>query len=121
MHRNGDFISRPLIRSFLSLLRTISTHSYSTLFVDPFVLSTKTYYSKEGNSLIVELEPPEYLKRTLVRIEEEGERCESVVGNEMKGAVLRAVEDEMIKGHVDGIAEKGKAQSALLRSILRGD
>ena len=106
-HRNGDFISRPLLRSFLTLLRTISTHSHSSLFVDPFVSSTRKYYSKEGNSLVVELEPPAYLKRIVERLKEEGERCDSVVGSELKGSILRAVEDEMIRGHVEGIAEKG--------------
>ncbi|GAA5912728.1 cullin family protein [Sporobolomyces salmoneus] len=110
MERNGDFVSRPLLRSFLGLLRTISTHSHSSLFVDPFVHSTKTYYSQEGNSLIVELEPAAYLKRTLERIKEEGERCDAVVGSELKGPVLRAVEDEMVRGHVEGIAEKDTAE-----------
>ncbi|GAA6006124.1 hypothetical protein JCM11491_002039 [Sporobolomyces phaffii] len=110
MERNGDFVSRPLLRSFLDLVRTISTRSHSTLFVDPFLEGTKTYYSKEGNSLVIELEPAAYLKRTLQRIKEEGERSDAVVGSELKGPVLRAVEDEMIRGHVEGIAEKDTAE-----------
>ncbi|GAA5826653.1 hypothetical protein JCM5353_005003 [Sporobolomyces roseus] len=110
MERNGDFISRPLLRSFLTLLRTVSTHSHSSLFVDPFISSTRKYYSKEGNSLVVELEPPAYLKRIVERLKEEGERCDSVVGSELKGSVLRVVEDEMIRGHVEGIAEKDTAE-----------
>ncbi|GAA5975364.1 hypothetical protein JCM5350_006451 [Sporobolomyces pararoseus] len=110
LERNGDFISRPLFRSFLGLLRMISNQSHSFLFVDPFVQATKSYYSKEGNSLFVELEPSAYLKRTLQRIKEEGERCDTVVGIELKGAVLRAVEDEMVRGHVEAIAEKDTAE-----------
>ena len=68
--------------------------------------------------MVVELEPPAYLKRIVERLKEEGERCDSVVGSELKGSILRAVEDEMIRGHVEGIAEKGEFSTHLLSSRL---
>ncbi|GAA5939450.1 cullin family protein [Sporobolomyces koalae] len=109
MERNGDEISRTLLRSFLGLLRTISSQSYSSLFVEPFLRATKTFYTQEGNSCIVDLEPSAYLGQIVKRIKEEGDRCEDMVGTELTSSVLRAVEDEMIRGHVEGIAEKETA------------
>ncbi|GAA5868593.1 hypothetical protein JCM1840_005500 [Sporobolomyces johnsonii] len=110
MERNGDLVSRPLLRSFLLLLRTFSPHSYSTLFADPFLAASRTYYQAEGLSLSVTLDSAAYLKRVVQRLREEGERCDLVVGIELKGGVLRVVEDEMIKGHVEAIAEKDTAE-----------
>ncbi|GAA6062544.1 hypothetical protein JCM10212_004310 [Sporobolomyces blumeae] len=110
MERNGDFVSRPLIRTFLVLLRTFSVQSHTSLFVEPFVASSRSFFAKEGNSLIVELDSAAYLKRVTQRLKDEGERCDSVVGSELKGSILRVVEDEMIRGHVEAIAEKDTAE-----------
>lgn len=58
------------------------------------------------------MDPSTYLKRVVERLHEEGERCDAVLGSESKGSVLRIVEEEMIKGHVESIAEKGTSESA---------
>ncbi|BGP34146.1 hypothetical protein JCM10296v2_005961 [Rhodotorula toruloides] len=104
--RNGNIVSRSLLRSFLLLLRTFSQQSYTTLFSTPFLASTRTFYNAQGLSLSTTVDPSTYLKRVVERLHEEGERCDAVLGSELKGGVLRIVEEEMIKGHVESIAEK---------------
>lgn len=108
--RNGDLIPRPLLRSFLLLLRTFSVQSHATLFSEPFLSATRKYYHEEGVSLSATLDSSAYLKRVLQRLHDEAERCESVLGVELKGAVLRVVEDEMIRAHVEAIADRDTAE-----------
>ncbi|GAA5882845.1 hypothetical protein JCM3774_006868 [Rhodotorula dairenensis] len=108
--RNGDLIPRPLLRSFLLLLQTFSSQSHASLFSEPFLAASRAYYHKEGVALAGTLDSSAYLQRVVQRLQEEAERCESVLGTELKGAVLRAVEDEMIRTHVEAIAERDTAE-----------
>lgn len=102
-------IPRPLLRSFLLLLRTFSSQSHASLFSEPFLAKSRTYYHEEGVTLAATLDPSAYLQRVVQRLQEEAERTESVLGVELKGAVLRVVEDEMIRLHVETIAERGES------------
>ncbi|GAA6015035.1 hypothetical protein JCM10207_008711 [Rhodosporidiobolus poonsookiae] len=104
--RNGDLVPRQLLRSLLLLLQTLSSQTHSELFVDPFLCSTRTFYHAEGNSSILSLDSSAYLARVTQRLQEEGERCDTVVGVELKGQLLKLVDEELIEGHVEGIAEK---------------
>ncbi|GAA5889294.1 hypothetical protein JCM6882_000698 [Rhodosporidiobolus microsporus] len=104
--RNGDLIPRPLLRSLLSLLLTFSPQTHSTLFSTPFLSSTRTFYHSEGSSLVATVDSSAFLRRVTDRLAEEGERCDALVGAELKGPVLRVLEEELIAGHVEGIAEK---------------
>lgn len=117
--RNGDVVPRPLLRSFLLLLRTFSPQVHSSLFVEPFLANTRTYYQAEGESLSVSLDPSAYLKRVAQRLQDEGERCDSVVGVELKGRVLRILEDALIRQHVETIAERGMSPLFRLRGPER--
>ncbi|ORY70774.1 Cullin family-domain-containing protein [Leucosporidium creatinivorum] len=104
--RDGDLIPRPLLSSIITLLTTFSSHSLSTLFTTPFLTSTRQYFKLEAARLAAELEPSDYLKQINRRLGEEGERCESVIGGDVKGSVLRVVLEEMVTGHVEAIVEK---------------
>ncbi|BGP57050.1 hypothetical protein JCM8202v2_004688 [Rhodotorula sphaerocarpa] len=108
--RNGDLVPRPLLRSFLLLLRTFSSQVHSSLFVEPFLANTRAYYQAEGESLSVSLDPSAYLKGVARRLQDEGERCDSVVGVELKGRVLRILEDALIRQHVETIAERDTSE-----------
>lgn len=45
---------------------------------------------------------------------EEGERSDTVLGSGLKGSSLRVVLEEMVVGHVEAIAEKGKRTLSVL-------
>jgi hypothetical protein len=113
---DGDVISRPLLQSLVALLHTFSPQSHSSIFVTPFLASSRTYYKAEGVRLVQELESSDYLRRVNRRLEEEGERCDLVLGIALKGSALRVVLEEMASGHVETIVEKG-GLSSLLRAL----
>ncbi|KDE09586.1 hypothetical protein MVLG_00481 [Microbotryum lychnidis-dioicae p1A1 Lamole] len=105
--RDGEAIPRALVQSVVTALSTISTQSHQTLFVAPFLASSRTYYEAEGVTLSSELDASSYLRRVNQRLSEEAERCDSgMVGVALKGDVLRVVLDEMVKNHVEAIATK---------------
>jgi hypothetical protein len=78
------------------------------LFVTPFLASTKVYYEAEGSRLAEELDASVYLKRIHLRLKEEGERCDLVVGGMLKGSVLRTLLEAMVLVHVEAIVDKGE-------------
>ncbi|GAA5969499.1 hypothetical protein JCM11641_008134 [Rhodosporidiobolus odoratus] len=104
--RDGDLIPRTLLQSLLSLLRTFSPSIHTSLFVSPFLSSTRTCYNTEGLTQSTALDSSAYLKRVTQRLEQEAERCDSVLGSELRKEVVQIAEDELIKVHVEGIAEK---------------
>ncbi|GAA5832696.1 hypothetical protein JCM11251_005725 [Rhodosporidiobolus azoricus] len=104
--RNGDLVPRPLIRSLLSLLSTFSPQTHTGLFRTPFLSSTRAFYHTEASTQITSLDSSAFLRRVVKRLEEEVERCDAVLGADLKGGVVKIVEEEMIVGHVEGIAEK---------------
>lgn len=107
-YRDGDVISRPLVRSLIILLRALSAQSHSALFVTPFLAESRQYFKDEGNRLSAELDAAAYLRRIEARLAGEGARCESVLGSDLKGSILRVVLEEMVAGHVEAIVEKGQ-------------
>lgn len=109
-------IPRPLIRSLVGLLQALSEQTHQAIFVTPFLSSSKPYYHSEGIRLAGEMEPSDYLKRILQRLAEEGERCDSVLGTNLKGSILRVVLDEMVSIHVEAIVEKSTCRT-LSRTI----
>ncbi|BGP18529.1 hypothetical protein JCM10213_002958 [Rhodosporidiobolus nylandii] len=109
LERQSTQIPRPLLRSVLFLLRTFSPSSHAQLFVTPFLSSTRAFFAAEGVNLASTLSPAEYLKRVVSRLREEAERCEAVLGAELEKEVKGIVEDELVRVHVEGIAEKDTA------------
>lgn len=101
-------IPRPLLRSLIALLATLSTQSHSSIFVTPFLASSRQFYHLEGTRLSSELEPSTYLSKIESRLSEEGERCDTVLGTALKGSILRVVLEEMVNDHVEGIVDKGE-------------
>ncbi|KAM0754279.1 Cullin-domain-containing protein [Meredithblackwellia eburnea MCA 4105] len=104
--RNGDLVSRPLLRSLIIQLRALSAQPHSTLFVTPFLAGSRYYFKEEGNRLSAELDSSSYLRRVEDRLVKEGERCDTVLGSDLKGSILRVVLEEMVSGHVEAIVTK---------------
>jgi cullin 4 len=118
---DGDLIPRPLLSSIITLLSTFSPQSLFTLFTTPFLASTRQYFKLEAARLAAELEPSDYLKQINRRLGEEGERCEIVIGVDVKASVLRVVLEEMVTGHVEAIVEKGESQRGRYKADDRAD
>ena len=112
--RDGETISRPLLTVLISMLTSISTISHATVFVTPFLTSSNTYYQQEGHRLLqassetgVEMEVATYLQHVQRRLVEEAERCDLVIGAELKGQIIRVVEDRLIGEHASVLLTRG--------------
>ncbi|GAA6006265.1 cullin family protein [Rhodotorula paludigena] len=117
--RHGNLVPRPLFRSFRLFLRTFSSSSYDSLFTRPITKSTRSFYQVEAQKGLVELDSSAYLKRVSKRLQEEDERCESLLGVELKDELARMIEEEMIQTLVETIAEKDTA--AMCKEDRRDD
>lgn len=115
--REGETISRAVVTMLLGMLNAVSSVSYTTLFVAPYLASTKAFYDQEGHRLLQtapdsiaaesQMAIPRYLQHVQTRLEEEGERCELVVGPSLKGQIIRAVEERLIGEHVSLLLTQG--------------
>lgn len=105
--------------SLISLLLTVSHSSHTTIFAQPFIQSSTLYYQAESLKLLedpvsttttteaTEVSIPSYIHHVLLRFKEEGTRADLVLGKEIKGPILRVLEETMIGEHKKTILDKG--------------
>lgn len=114
------------------MLTTVSKISHTNRFVNPFLESSKTFYQAEGERLLGDLpgsgtagkveatldtsavdtngqEMPiwDYLSHVKKRLSEEAVRCDTVVGQDVKGGILRVIEETLVGLHVTVIVKRG--------------
>ncbi|RKO84075.1 Cullin repeat-like-containing domain protein, partial [Blyttiomyces helicus] len=108
--RNGDQISRELLRTLLRMFIDLSI--YYTGFDIPFRERTEAFYRTESDRMIAELDGPSdihggnavarYLLHVEERLRQESERCTSTLGYldaSSKRALVTILELEMVKKH----------------------
>ncbi|CAD6586280.1 MAG: Cullin-4 [Cyphobasidiales sp. Tagirdzhanova-0007] len=108
--RDGQTVSSTLLTGLISLLTAVSPASHTTVFVTPFLSSSTAYYQLESQKLLSisspsaaevqedtptakQMEVWDYMTHIKKRLSEEGERCDQVIGQDVKGGVLRVVEE----------------------------
>jgi cullin-4 len=112
------------------MLTTVSKTSHTNRFVNPFLHSSKIYYQAEGQRLLGEsLESVttaeittdsastqingqqmpiwDYLSHVKKRLSEEAVRCDTVMGQDVKGGILRVIEETLVGQHVMVIVQRG--------------
>jgi cullin-4 len=106
------------------MLTTISTVSHANIFVNPFLSSSGAYYASEGQRLLglegeaedtaaatlagtASMNISDYVTHVMQRLWEEGVRCDTVIGQDVKGSILRVVEETLVGAHVDTIVQRG--------------
>lgn len=104
--RRGNVISRTNLSSVLTLLASLSATCFTALFVSPFIEASTRFYKEEAANLAspdgsAPLGPAKYLQHVAKRLEEEGERAETVfaTGQDLKASLLHVVESEMITAY----------------------
>lgn len=106
------------------MLTTISSMSHTNIFTSPFLSSSTAYYQSEGQRLL-ELNSEDesnatekvagdasmpisaYLAHVKQRLSEEAVRCDTVIGQDVKGGILRVIEETLVGAHVDTIVQRG--------------
>ncbi|KAJ3414768.1 Cullin-4A [Chytridiales sp. JEL 0842] len=113
--RNGDQISRDLLRSLLTMLSDLSI--YITSFETVFLEKTEQFYREEGKQMIASLSTvasgssvAKYLEHSSNRLEQERELCTPGVGYLNSGtrkSLIAVIERELVKNHVATLLERG--------------
>lgn len=112
------------------MLTAVSAISHTNIFVNPFLEASRTYYQLEGQTLL-NVSPDngaagagssdaaavgvdgqqtpiwEYLSHVKKRLSEEAVRCDTVIGQDIKGGILRVIEETLVGQHVTVIIQRG--------------
>jgi cullin 1 len=117
--RNGETIEQGQIKavvdSFVSLGLDESDSTKPTLevykqyFEKPFLEATLDYYSRESKQFLAENSVVEYMKKGEERLDEEKQRVEMYLLNEILGPLNRTCEEALIKEHSPILREEFQA------------
>ncbi|KAK9900398.1 Cullin-domain-containing protein [Cystobasidium minutum MCA 4210] len=128
--RDGGAVSQSLLSGVITMLTAVSSVSHTNIFVNPFLSSSSTYYQLEGQRLLgvaadgasdaeaplgIETAPLsggqmpiwDYLAHVKKRLSEEAVRCDTVIGQDVKGRILRVIEETLVGQHVAVIIQRG--------------
>ncbi|PAV80121.1 hypothetical protein WR25_24733 [Diploscapter pachys] len=103
--RQGEKVDRSLLRSLLRMLTNLQL--YSSIFEGPFFEETKNLYSAEGEALVRDLKPTEYLVHVEKRLFEEEERVDVYLDENTRKPLIAIVEAALIEAHTNTILTKG--------------
>lgn len=103
--RNGELIERSLVKNLLTMLYKLQL--YQTIFEVEFIQSSESLYSVEGESLLQQLEIPEYLKHVEKRFNEENNRLLHYLHQSTRPLIISCLEKFLIADHVNTILQKG--------------
>jgi cullin 1 len=114
--RNGDTIEhqqvKQLVMSFVALGLDESDSTKSTLdvykefFEIPYLRATKEYYAKESKNFLAENSVVEYMKKAESRIQEEKERVDMYLLNDILSPLMRTCDESLIKDHSNILREE---------------
>lgn len=61
----------------------------------------------------------DYLRHVKKRLVEEAERCDIVIGSQVKGGVLRIVEESLVGAHTGLLLERGMKTATRVWSVVK--
>lgn len=128
--RGGQAIPQQLVSSIITMLTAVSAVSHTNIFVNPFLASSSTYYQLEAERLLgaasekgkgteaplaeasgavdgTQMPIWDYLSHVKKRLSEEALRCDTVIGQDLKGGILRVIEETLVGQHVAIIVQRG--------------
>ncbi|KAK2591251.1 hypothetical protein QQS21_011059 [Conoideocrella luteorostrata] len=108
MEREGDVIDRNLIRSCCRMLSCLheteaeleGNKLYLTVFEPRFLNNSNTFYSAECQRLLREADASAWLRHTQRRLNEESDRCETMIELETLSKVHSVVDQQLIALHL---------------------
>lgn len=105
MDRDGDPIDKSLIKSCINVLEGLHETAaenederlYLTSFEQLFLSASRDFYKAESARLLQDADAATYCRRTLSRIHEETQRCDTTLSEVTKPKITSVLEDELIK------------------------
>jgi hypothetical protein len=78
---------------------------YKTLFEDPFIEATQTYYRQESKSFLAGSSLSDYLKKAEDRLREEEDRVERYLNTSTRNALMGVCEHVLVRDHSEQLWE----------------
>lgn len=113
MHRDGDVVDPFLIKSNVYMLEGLYASDrevedeklYLSAFEPDFLAHSAAFYRAEALRLLRDADAGTYCRHAQRRLEEEAERCRTMLSEVSAGKVQRVIEDEMVRGKIRGVIE----------------
>lgn len=126
--RDGEGITQTLLASTIAVLSAVSSSCHATIFANPLVSLSTSYYQSESHRLLhtdiqtdtdmlrlsstttdASMNMPiwQYLTHVKTRLAQEAIRCDTYLGQDVKGSLLHVVETTLVGEHVDTIISRG--------------
>lgn len=126
MEREGDVIDKALLRSCISMLEGLSETDeeneherlYLTVFEPAYIRSSHTFYKAECERLMREGDASAWLQHTRRRLDEEADRCHTIISPSTHGKIANVVEQELIVKHLDDFLN---LEGSGIRSMMDND
>lgn len=107
--RNGELISRDLIRKVIRMLIDLDPRHLSVYREDfemPFLIDSQIFYARETQEFLNENTSEEYLIKCVRRLNEEQERSQRIFDPTTESKLLKLLEGEWIERHAEAIVNK---------------
>ncbi len=107
--RNGELISRDLIRKVIRMLIDLDPRHLSVYREDfemPFLIDSQIFYARETQEFLNENTSEEYLIKCVRRLNEEQERSQRIFDPTTEPKLLKLLESEWIERHAEAIVNK---------------
>ncbi|KEH24999.1 cullin 3B [Medicago truncatula] len=116
--RNGEVISRGLMRNLLKMLMDLGSSVYQKDFEDRFLEASEIFYSCESEKFIKSCDCEDYLKKVESCLNIEKERASHYLDSSSESKIISVVEKKMIENHRHTLIDMNKS---VLVNMLRGD
>src|SRR6201996_526804 len=111
LERNNETIERPLVRGCCYMLEGLydsfseeeSSKLYLTTFEPKFLQASREFYTKEGQTLLIEADATTFCTKARKRIAEEQERCRQTISKITEPKIKGVVEKELISAHIKDV------------------
>ena len=103
--RSGESVNKTVVRKILHVFSTLSLYQKS--FEPLFLEQSEGFYCAEGVRCMSEMTTPEYLTQVEKRLIEEADRVVMYMDTSTKPALMKAVEDQLLRRHMSTILSKG--------------
>lgn len=113
MEREGETVDKNLIRSSIQMLDGLyrtnmedeNEKLYLILFEPQYLIESEGFYRSESDALLVTVDAPSYLRHVKRRLEEEEQRCTSVLLPCTSAAIRTVVEETLLRGKLDQVLQ----------------
>ncbi|CAG8676484.1 14720_t:CDS:10 [Acaulospora morrowiae] len=105
IERDGFIVNRTLVKTLISMYSEL--HIYYSRFEVNFLTESREYYKNEGRKLVKDLTVPKYLLHVMSRLQKESKIAKYYLEDKTSTPLIKVVEDELIKKHVEIILSKG--------------